>query len=124
MVGRSRGKAQTAMFVRGASCCESAFSWRLALPGPNAIHLLRVLVYVMNRSNTKALSQRDLGRRKNSCRFVSGYYPRLSYALIKSPRAVAGDKYAAPVERAWTDTFNINLKSMLGPGTKQAPAQA
>lgn len=78
----------------------------------------------MSRSDTKALSRRDLGRRKNCCSFVSGYYPSFSYALLKSPLAVVGDKYAAPVARAWTDTFDINLKSMLGPGTKQAPARA
>jgi len=70
-----------------------------------------------------ALGLRDLGRRHDGYGVVAGYYPAFRHAFLESARAILGEEFSAPVERAWTDTIDMIIKSMLGPVTEQASAQ-
>jgi len=38
-------------------------------------------------------------------------------------RTILGEEFSAPVERAWADTIDMIIKSMLGPVTEEASVQ-
>jgi len=77
-------------------------------------HMLQFLVYAMSRPETLMLGLQDLGRRHDRYGVASEHYPAFRLAFLDSARAVLGEKYTPQVEKAWTDTIEMIIRSMLG----------
>ncbi len=77
-------------------------------------HMLQFLVYAMSRPETMMLGLRELGRRHDGYGVASEHYPTFRQAFLESARAVLGEKYTPQVEKAWTDTLDMMIRSMLG----------
>jgi hemoglobin-like flavoprotein len=86
-------------------------------------HMLQFLVYAMSRPETLRLGLRDLGRRHDGYGVASEYYPSFRQAFLESARVVLGEKHTPQVEKAWADTIDMIIESMLGPLPAQSSRQ-
>jgi hemoglobin-like flavoprotein len=77
-------------------------------------HMLELLVYAMSRPETMTLGLRDLGQRHDGYGVVADYYPAFRQAFLESARVVLDEKYTLQVERAWSDTLDMIIRTMLG----------
>lgn len=102
-------------FFAAAPAAKALFRGDMETQGQMLSHMLQFLVYAMSRPETMALGLRELGRRHDGYGVAAGYYPAFRHAFLESARAILGDKYSAPVERAWADTMDMIIKAMLGP---------
>lgn len=96
---------------------KALFSCNMETQGRMLSHMLPFLVYAMSRPETMALGLQDLGRRHDGYGVVAEYYPAFRQAFLESARAVLGDEFSAPVERAWADIIDMIINSMLGKST-------
>lgn len=76
-------------------------------------HMLQFLVYAMGRPETMVLGLRDLGRRHDRYGVASERYPAFRRAFLESACAVLGEKHTPQVEKAWADTIDLIIRSML-----------
>jgi class 3 adenylate cyclase/hemoglobin-like flavoprotein len=83
--------------------------------GQMLAHMLQFLVYAMSRPETMRLGLRDLGRRHDGYGVAAEYYPAFHQAFLESARVVLAEKHTPEVERAWADTLDMVIRSMLGP---------
>jgi hemoglobin-like flavoprotein len=90
------------------------FHGNMESQGQMLSHMLQFLVYAMSRPETMLLGLRDLGRRHDGYGVASELYPSFRQAFLESARAVLGEKYTPQVEKAWTDTIDMIIRSMLG----------
>jgi hemoglobin-like flavoprotein len=62
-----------------------------------------------------ARGRRDLGRRHDGYGVAAEYYPSFRQAFLESVGAVLGEKRTPQVGKAWADTIDLIIGSMLGP---------
>ena len=58
---------------------------------------------------------RDLGRRHDGYGVAAEYYPAFRQAFLESARVILGEKHTPQVERAWADSLDTIILTMLGP---------
>ena len=100
------------------------FHGNMESQGQMLSHMLQFLVHAMSRPETMMLGLRDLGRRHDAYGVASEHYPAFRQAFLESARASLGEKHTPQVEKAWADTIDMIITSMLGPVTAQTPDQA
>jgi hemoglobin-like flavoprotein len=83
--------------------------------GQMLAHMLQFLVYAMGRPETMRLGLQSLGRRHTSYGVPPAYYPFFRQAFLEAMRVVLGDKHTPDIEKAWADTLEMIVRSMLGP---------
>jgi class 3 adenylate cyclase/hemoglobin-like flavoprotein len=85
--------------------------------GQMLAHMLQFLVHAMGRPDTMMQGLRDLGRRHDAYGVIAEHYPAFRRAFLESARAVLADKCTLEVEKAWADTIDMIIASMLGDGS-------
>jgi class 3 adenylate cyclase/hemoglobin-like flavoprotein len=78
-------------------------------------HMLQFFVYAMGRPETTRLGLRTLGRRHAGYGVPPDYYPFFRQAFLEAVRVILGEKHTPQVEKAWADTIEMIINSMLGP---------
>ena len=93
---------------------KELFRGNMESQGQMLSHMLQFLVHAMSRPETMALGLQDLGRRHVSYGVASEHYPAFRQAFLESARATLGEKHTPQVEKAWADTVDMIITSMLG----------
>lgn len=78
-------------------------------------HMLQFLVHAMSRPDTMTLGLRDLGRRHDGYGVAAEHYPAFRSAFLGAARTTLADEHTPEVERAWAETIDMIIASMLGP---------
>ena len=77
-------------------------------------HMVQFLVHALSRPENLALGLRDLGRRHDGYGVTAEYYPAFRQAFLESARATLGEQHTPQVEKAWADTIDRIIESMVG----------
>jgi hemoglobin-like flavoprotein len=77
-------------------------------------HMVQFLVHTMSRPEIMTLGLRDLGRRHVGYGVAPEYYPAFRRAFLESAREVLGERHTPHVEKAWADTIDTIVETMLG----------
>jgi class 3 adenylate cyclase/hemoglobin-like flavoprotein len=93
---------------------QALFRSDMESQGKMLSHMLEFLVYAMSRPETMTLGLRDLGRRHDGYGVGAEYYPAFRQAFLESARVVLDEKYTLQVERGWSDTLDMIIRTMLG----------
>jgi class 3 adenylate cyclase/hemoglobin-like flavoprotein len=94
---------------------RALFHGDMETQGQMLAHMLQFLVYAMGRPETMRLGLQSLGRRHTSYGVPPAYYPFFRQAFLEAMRVVLGDKHTPDIEKAWADTLEMIVRSMLGP---------
>ena len=94
---------------------EGLFHGDMDSQGQMLSHMMQFLVHAMSRPEFMALGLRDLGRRHDGYGVAAEFYPAFRQAFLESARGVLDERYTPQVEKAWTDTIDMIIKSMHGP---------
>jgi hemoglobin-like flavoprotein len=94
---------------------QALFRGDMESQGQMLSHMLQFLVYAMSRPETMTLGLRDLGRRHDGYGVAAEYYPAFHQAFLESARVILGEKHTPQVERAWADSLDTIILTMLGP---------
>jgi hemoglobin-like flavoprotein len=91
------------------------FRGDLEAQGQMLSHMLQFLVYAMGRPETMRLGLQTLGRRHAGYGVPPEYYPFFRQALLEAVRVILGERHTPQVEKAWADTMDMIINSMVGP---------
>lgn len=94
---------------------RSHFRGDLESQGHMLSHGLTFLVYAMGRPETMWLGLRSLGQRHAGYGVPREYYPSVRQALLEAVRVTLGEMHTPQMEKAWADTMEMLIDSMLGP---------
>lgn len=92
---------------------RALFRGNLETQGQMLSHMLQFLVFAMGRPQTMTLGLRDLGRRHDALGVATEHYPAFRQAFLEAAGSVLGERYTTQVEKAWTDTIDMIIASML-----------
>ncbi len=81
--------------------------------GQMLAHMLQFLVYAMGRPETMTLGLQSLGRRHADYGVPPEYYPFFRQSFLEAVRVVLGETHTPDIERAWADTLDMVINSML-----------
>jgi class 3 adenylate cyclase/hemoglobin-like flavoprotein len=82
--------------------------------GQMLAHMLQFLVHAMSRPEIMTLGLRELGRRHEGYGVAAEYYPAFRQAFLEAVRDVLREKHSPQVEKAWADTIDMIIRSMVG----------
>jgi class 3 adenylate cyclase/hemoglobin-like flavoprotein len=94
---------------------RALFRSDLESQGQMLSHMLQFLVFAMSRPETMLLGLQELGRRHVAYGVAAGHYPSFRQAFLESAGTILGEKNTPQVEKAWTETIDMVIESMLGP---------
>ena len=94
---------------------RSLFHGDMETQGQMLSHMLQFFVYAMGRPESMKLGLRSLGRRHAAYGVPPEYYPFFRQAFLEAISVILGDKHTPQVEKAWADTMELIINSMLGP---------
>lgn len=103
---------------------RALFRGDLENQGQMLSHMLQFLVFAMSRPETMLLGLRELGRRHVAYGVATEHYPSFRQAFLESARTILGEKHTPQVEKAWAETIDMVIESMLGPVAEGSPAGA
>jgi class 3 adenylate cyclase/hemoglobin-like flavoprotein len=97
-----------------APAAERLFHGDMQAQGQMLTHMVQFLVHAMSRPEIMTLGLRDLGRRHIGYGVAPEHYPAFRQAFLESARGVLGDRCTRQVEKAWADTIDRIVETMLG----------